>query len=164
MKLFAAIILCLMLIGCGSLVKEINKVDLQAYEDGKEFARGRLYTWSYNSGFIDGFGLIDKMKFPIKLENENDVRAFIQSAPTLVGFSDLDTLAKKESPHKLCLDKDKKPIKCWNDLDYDLGKANGIIARLLLRSSIEAASNFIKEFAPDLAAQLLPLLKFLVIS
>lgn len=120
----------LTLSGCASLNPQISKFDLANYEANKQLAVDQMKTWSFNSGFIGGLGLTNKIAFPIRSAGE--LRAVINSPTVLLAIVDLDEVCKK--------------LGYWRDLDYDLGFSLGAKAR----GGSQAAIEFVRSFFPQL--------------
>ena len=124
------LLICLMLGACASINPQISKFDLANYEANKQLAKDQLITWSFNSGFISGMGLTNKIAFPIK--NGEELRAIINSPTALLALNDLDEICKK--------------LGYWKDVDFDLGFSLGT----KVRAGSQVAIQFVKDFFPQL--------------
>ncbi len=130
-KCFVVALMCTFLLaGCSSINPAITKFDIANYEANKQLAKDQLKTWSFNSGFIMGLGLTNKVAFPIA--SAGDLRAVINSPAVVMAIVDLDEVCKK--------------LGYWKDEDFDLGFSLGA----KVRGGSQAAIEFIKDFFPDL--------------
>jgi hypothetical protein len=107
----------------------VGKIDKEAYQANKQLARDLLESTAFNIGCLDGAGLTNALAFPVKLENESEVRAFLGSGPLLLGISDL-----KAKTEKL---KTPEGQAYWTEEDYDLGYTLCVRARIGFQSAVE---------------------------
>jgi hypothetical protein len=130
MKIFAIVLLCLMLVGCSTLNPKVIKWDAENYQANKDLAIALAKTQSLNSGFVAGLGLVDQVKFPIT--SSGQLRAIIDNPALAIALNDIDETVKK--------------LGYWNDTDYDLGFYLGS----RVRAGSQAVIQFVKDFFPQL--------------
>ena len=123
--------------GCAAVSGPLVKVSHENYVANKKLAIEALTQCSGNIGFLDGLGLMDKVKFPINTTSE--LRPIIKSPAAVLGLIEL---------RELCENKEQKPdgSKYWSDEEYNAFYVLGAEVRMGVQSAIDIAKLLFPDF------------------
>ena len=137
MKAILIVVMIMALLGCANQTREIVKFSHQNYLANRKLATEALVQCSATVGFIDGFGLLNQIKFPIRTSGE--LRAVINNPVAGLALLDL---------REICENKAMKEdgSKYWNNQDYFAFYTLGTEVRMGVTGAIDLAKIIFPEF------------------